>query len=314
MSDKERDTGWIIDIFKVVGAIAGSLSGAAVLFVVIGYTIVLSFIQEMNLYGLANFPREFFMEADLRFLSDVSGFFGDHIIIGSCAFLISFSLSLLSLIYSQRKRVFKWVSLLLTVVLVLITFKLGGFSENRQRFILYAVSTPFLISLIIYLGMNISQLARPGEMVKSSYISFVILFFLLVLSIPVSYGRHIYDLDVYNISAFEYDSKYENASIKKMRDDISKGSGDIYYLMGHTAGKEIFFIATSSPKKMAIIDREAVTFIGIIRNPSGKTQTLRWILAPPIPAAEDKEKTWQPISEKEKTEFEKLFKKGEKGK
>ena len=59
MSDKERDTSWILDIFKVVGAIAGSLSGAAVLFVVIGYTIVLSFIQEMNLYGLANFRASF---------------------------------------------------------------------------------------------------------------------------------------------------------------------------------------------------------------------------------------------------------------
>ena len=179
MSDKERDTGWILDILKVVGAIAGSLSGAAVLFVVIGYTIVLSFIQEMNLYGLANFPREFFMEADLRFLGDVSAFFGDHLILGPCAFLLSFALSLLSLIYSQRKSVFKWVSLLLTIAVVLITFKLGSFPENKQRFILYAVSTPFLISLIIYLGMNINQFTRPGELIKSSYLSFVIFFLLL---------------------------------------------------------------------------------------------------------------------------------------
>ena len=300
MSDKERDASWILDIFKVVGAIAGSLSGAAVFFVVIGYTIVLSFIQEMNLYGLANFPREFFMEADLRFISNASAFFGDHLILGPCAFLISFSLSLLSLIYSQRKMMFKWVSLALTVVVVLITFKLGIFSEDRQRLILYSASTPIFIALIIYLVVNISRLT-------SHYLSFAILFLLLVLSIPISYGRYIYDLDVYSVGDFEYQSKYENDSIKKMRDNIAKGGGEVYYLMGHTAGKEIFFIPTSNPKKMVIIDREAINFIGIVRDPSGKTQTLRWILAPPIPAAEDKEKTWQPISEKEKTEFEKLF-------
>lgn len=305
MSDKERDTSWVLDVFKVIGAIAGSLSGAAVFFVVIGYTIVLSFIQEMNLYGLANFPREFFMEADLRFISDISGFFGDHLILGPCAFLISFSVSLLSLIYSQGKRVFKWVSLVSTIAVVLITFKLAIFSEDGQRFILYAVSTPILIALIVYLAMNINQFARPGELVKSSYLSFVILFLLLVLSIPVSYGRHIYDLDVFSISAFEYQNKYENDSIKKMRDNITKGRGEVYYLMGHTAGKEIFFIPTSSPKRMVIIDREAINFIGIIRDPSGKPQTLRWILASPLPAAE--EKTLKPISGKEKAEFEKLF-------
>ncbi|MBI5326935.1 MAG: hypothetical protein HZB80_01370 [Deltaproteobacteria bacterium] len=90
-----------------------------------------------------------------------------------------------------------------------------------------------------------------------------------------------------------------------MRDNIAKGGGEVYYLMGHTAGKEIFFIPTSNPKRMVIIDREAINFIGIIRNPSGKTQTLRWILASPIPVAE--EKTWQPVSDKEKKEFEKLF-------
>ncbi|MBI3398321.1 MAG: hypothetical protein HY026_03695 [Deltaproteobacteria bacterium] len=307
MYDKEKDTTWLIDVFKVVGAIAGSLSGAAVLFAVIGYIIVLSFIQEMNLYGLANFPREFFMEADLRFISDVSGFFGDHLILGPCAFLISFSASLVSLIYSHKKTMLKWVSLILTVVVVLITFKLGAFSEDGQRFILYAVSTPFLIALIIYLAMNINQFARPGDMVKSSYLSFVILFLLLVLSIPVSYGRHIYDLDVYSISAFEYQNKYENDSIKRMRDNITKGKGEVYYLMGHTAGKEIFFIPTANPKRMVIIDREAIDFIGIIRDPSGKTQTLRRILSPPIPAAEEKEKTLQPVSGKEKKEFEKLF-------
>lgn len=305
MSDKERDTSWVLDVFKVIGAIAGSLSGAAVFFVVIGYTIVLSFIQEMNLYGLANFPREFFMEADLRFISDISGFFGDHLILGPCAFLISFSVSLLSLIYSQGKRVFKWVSLVSTIAVVLITFKLAIFSEDGQRFILYAVSTPILIALIVYLAMNINQFARPGELVKSSYLSFVILFLLLVLSIPVSYGRHIYDLDVFSISAFEYQNKYENDSIKKMRDNITKGRGEVYYLMGHTAGKEIFFIPTSSPKRMVIIDREAINFIGIIRDPSGRPQTLRWILASPLPAAE--EKTLKPISGKEKAEFEKLF-------
>lgn len=305
MSDKERDASWVLDIFKVIGAIAGSLSGAAVLFVVIGYTIVLSFIQEMSLYGLANFPREFFMEADLRFISDISGFFGDHLILGPCAFLISFSASLLFLIYSQGKRVFKWVSLVLTITVVLITFKLAIFSEDGQRFILYAVSTPILIALIVYLAMNINQFARPGELVKSSYISFLILFFLLVLSIPVSYGRHIYDLDVFSISAFEYQNKYENDSIKKMRDNITKGRGEVYYLMGHTAGKEIFFIPTSNPKRMVIIDREAINFIGIIRDPSGKPQTLRWILASPLPAAE--EKTLKPILGKEKAEFEKLF-------
>lgn len=305
MSDKERDTSWVLDIFKVIGAIAGSLSGAAVFFVVIGYTIVLSFIQEMSLYGLANFPREFFMEADLRFISDISGFFGDHLILGPCAFLISFSASLLSLIYSQGKRVFKWVSLVSTIAVVLITFKLAIFSEDGQRFILYAVSTPILIALIAYLAMNINQFARPGELVKSSYISFGILFFLLVLSIPVSYGRHIYDLDVFSISAFEYQNKYENDSIKKMRDNITKGRGEVYYLMGHTAGKEIFFIPTSNPKRMVIIYREAINFIGIIRDPSGRPQTLRWILASPLPAAE--EKKLKSILGKEKAEFEKLF-------
>ncbi|MBI5326936.1 MAG: hypothetical protein HZB80_01375 [Deltaproteobacteria bacterium] len=197
MSDKEKDTTWLIDVFKVVGAVAGSLSGVAVLFAVIGYTIVLSFIQEMNLYGLANFPREFFMEADLQFLSGISTFFSEHLVLGPCIFLFSFSASLLSIIYSHKNRAFKWVSLVLAVAAVLITFKLGSFSENRQRLILYSVSTPVLIALIIYLITNISRLT-------SHYLSFAILFLLLVLSIPISYGRYIYDLNVYSVGDFEY--------------------------------------------------------------------------------------------------------------
>lgn len=319
MSDKERDTGWILDIFKVVGAIAGSLSGAAVLFAVIGYTIVLSFIQEMNLYGLANFPREFFMEADLRFVSDIAAFFGGYFIIGKYhifglgifIFLFSFSSSLLLLIYVQKNRVFKYIPLLLILVVVLITFKLGGFSENRQRIILYAVSTPFLIALIIYLSANISRLTSLEGMERSNYLSFAILFLLLVLSIPISYGRYIYDLDVYSVGDFEYQNKYENDSIKKMRDNIAKGGGEVYYLMGHTAGKEIFFIPTSNPKKMVIIDRAAINFIGIVRNSSGKTQTLRWILSSPIPAQKE---IGQKVSEKEEKALENLFKEIGKGK
>jgi hypothetical protein len=128
---------------------------------------------------------------------------------------------------------------------------------------------------------------------------------LLFLLIPVSYGRYLYDLDVYSINAFEYNSKYDNDSMRRMRNSISKDSGgEIYFVMGHTAGKEIFFIAPSTPKKMIIIDREAVSFLGVVSEP-GKTQTLRRILIPPVRPVLSKE--IKEASEKEQKEFKELF-------
>jgi hypothetical protein len=302
MPDKEKDITWLVDIFKTLGAVAGSLTSLGVLFVVIGYTIVLSFIQEMKLYGLADFPREFFMEADLKF-------FSEHFILGPSISIFFLFLFLLIVIYNQRNRNLKWVLLGLTITLILITSKLAKFPENIQKFILYSVSIPLFVALIVYLVLNVRQLARLGGLRENSYLFFIILFLLLVLSIPISYGRNIYDLNVYSINAFEYDSKYENDSMKEMRDNIAKGGGELYYIMGHTAGKQIFFIASSTPKEMIIIDREAVKFLGIIRNESGRPQTLRWILAPaatPSPP-EQIEKTGKEISKEEKKEYEALF-------
>lgn len=303
MPKKKIDITWFVDIFKAIGTIAGGLASVAVLFVVTGYAIVLSFTREMGFYGLASFPREFFMEANLQFISDLGGFLGkDYNLL---LFIFALASLLLLVISCRRYNLLNLVFMTLAVIALLTTFNLAFFSKNAQKFIIFSMSMPFLAALTVYLAMNIDLFGKNNSSAKNRYISFVILLILFFLSIPISYGRHIYDLDVYNIRSFEYDSKYENNSLKNMRENIMTVSGEAYYLMGHTAGREIFFIAPSYNKEIVIVDRGAITFLKIEGKGPGLHTIRNIINLQPQPFAPMQ--TLQTPSDKEKKELKTLL-------
>jgi hypothetical protein len=176
----------------------------------------------------------------------------------------------------------KWLVYLFVVInlgITYMTLNLGKFSyEGAKKNFIYLVAVPGLIALSVYLIIHIAEIMRPKEWGKNAYGAFFLLFLILLVCIPLAYGRYVFDLPVHLLNGFEYDPAYKTDMMREFRDSVNRGgAGKIYYMMGHTSGKEVFFQAEKPPAQLILFDSEAVKFIRISRE-GHKPMTLRDIL------------------------------------
>lgn len=279
----DKDFGWLINIVKALGALAASLSSLAVIFVIFGYTIVISFLREKDLYGLAYFPREFFMEADLQFLSDFADFFAKHIYSAASLLISVLGISLCLTFYSGKK---KWKNYskdlffaLALIVVFLFALNLENFPDDWKGYVIYSLSLPLVLSLALYLAVNFRQLRTPAALARSRYIILAVLFLLLAFTFPVNYGRFRYDLNVYEVNLLEFEQSYSKSDLfEELRKNISEPGGSRYFLMGHTEGKDIFFLYPSTTRELVMIDSKAMKLIGLSGKKGALIRSLRALL------------------------------------
>ena len=290
------------DWLTIAASITGAIGGIVALFTFTGFIVTLSFINELDLYGIPRFAEEFFKEAGVQFFSDFVVTLGENVLFFP-AFVLIFVI-LLKLATSTReilsrpkkmvgngdslsKKLFSWINekwpvILFVIVNLAITcmmLNLGKFTNqgDRKNFI-FLVAVPGLIALSVYLIIHIAEITHPNEWGENAYGAFLLLFLILMVCIPLTYGRYVFDFPVHFSSGFEYDKDYDSEMMWEFRKSINEGgAGKVFYLMGHTSGKEVFFQAEKPPAKLILFDSEAVKFIRISRR-EGKPMTLRDIL------------------------------------
>lgn len=238
------------DFFAIVVKIIGTFAGFAALFVLLGYTIILTFINKMHLYGLTSFPQEFYKEATLKFVGDMFDCYGRHPYASGAMIILIFAIVFIFVTLKKTttdidNRIAGLAASLCIIVIALITLrlelipeKIGSLSETKRVF-LFMVSMPALIGTFVYLAF------RFGLFIKTPYRFYylaVIFFLCLFISIPVGYGENIFDIEVYPVVGFDYADGVKIESMKALKKDIdTQGNGTLFFLMGHTIDREIFF-------------------------------------------------------------------------
>jgi len=287
MADKKEksiktDSARIVNALKALGVVGGGLS---LFFVVVGYIIVLSYIQAINIYGLASFPREFFMEADFQLFKDLWRFFAYHSYKGFViAVPIVLSSQLLG-IFGEKYDPLKWLLLFLLIVALVPVIYFSNWQTETKEYILYSVCLPLIFSLFLYLVWNFEQSAETKKIKRGRYMLFFVFFFIIFSLLTVAnYGTYFFNIDVHMIDDFDYKPQYASDSLNKIRKDVktkSKKSGMVrYYLLGHTSGKEIFFIVPGYIKKVIMLNKDALTYLKVTsQNIQGLPARLRTIMA-----------------------------------
>ena len=274
------------DFFSIFVKIASSLVGFATLFVLLGYTIILTFINRLQLYGLASFPQEFYKEATLKFVSDLFECYGRHPYFSGAIVIITFAVAFIpakclkSTTSTLNKTVGLFASLciftvmLITLRLDLIADKIHSLSDTKRIYI-FMVSVPFLIGAFCYLALRFSRFVKAPY----RYYYFIMLLFLcLFISIPVGYGDNIFDIEIYPVVGFDYADGVNIQSVKALKKDIeTQGKGTLFFIMGHTTDREIFIDnqSLSPPANMILVERSLIKFLKISRD---KINSLRDIM------------------------------------
>ncbi|MCJ7747641.1 MAG: hypothetical protein MUP27_07850 [Desulfobacterales bacterium] len=258
--------------FKVFGTAIGTLGGFAALFIAFGYITLQSFLSNMELYGLAYFPLQFYKEASVTFLRDIFRFYSEKPIF----MLPAVAICLLPFLFRKVEkdmctsliRFLAISGLLLAGTVVFFTFALGILRNlSLKQIVFNAISLPVIFALFLFLADNFSKLKlkKPFE---NLYVSFLLIFVFLFLSIPVGYGSYLYDVTVFTVSVPECNS--ENTAFGKSPSKRYR----LLYLMGHTSEREVFFDATAPPISVILVDKKLINSIRVEFSKT-QTQTLR---------------------------------------
>lgn len=275
-----QPSGEFIDLkefFTIVVKIVGILAGFAALFVLLGYTIILTFINKMQLYGLTSFPQEFYKEATLKFVGDTFECYGRHPYMSGVIMIVILVIIFVFIKIGKTatnidNRISGFIASLCILTITLITLrlefipeKIGLLSEAKKIF-LFMVSVPILIGIFLYLAFRFSLFVKAPY--RFYYLT-VIFFLGLFISIPVGYGDNIFDIEIYPVVGFDYTDGTNIESVKTLKNDIdTQGKGTLFFLMGHTMDREIFFDNQSltPPAKMILVERSLIKFLKISRD------------------------------------------------
>lgn len=260
------------EFFSVSAKIITALAGFGALYLLFGYTIILSFISTVRLYGLTSFTSDFYKEATINFLGNMLETYADHL-----PFTL-FIISILSALFisfkyygAKLKRlhiIFEILLLVVTLGINLCTLRLGYLYDdfytihNARELFLFGISVPFLLLLIYFLAVNFKKFyAGP----YTYYYVISLLTAVLFLGIPISYGENIFDLVLYPVVGLELNSE-KSEVINRLNASINEqGSIPLFYFMGYSTDKLIIFDnqTLSTPAKMIILNKDTVKYINI---------------------------------------------------
>jgi hypothetical protein len=276
----------LTDFFSIAVKIISVLIGFASLFVLFGYTIIFSFIDKVKLYGITTFPQEFYKEAAIKFFVNMLETYGEHL----CFFtgmIILFILSVaVTCFYTDKiNQKFKNGSsifcVLIIMTVIMLTLNLNKFPdkliglEDTDHMFLFMVSLPVCFGILFYLALHFHSFMASSY---GYYYLMVLMFLGLFLSIPIAYGKTIFDVEVFSIKEIDYAETTKIDSLINLKKKIySEEPTTLFFLMGHTTDKEIFFDCegAKTPAQMIIMERSLIKFMKVLKT---DTRTLRQIL------------------------------------
>ncbi len=276
----------LTDFFSIAVKIISVLVGFASLFILFGYTIILSFIDKVKLYGITTFPQEFYKEAAIKFFVNMLEIYGEHLWLFT-AMLILFILSTtVTCFYPDKinqkvRNVISLFGVLFIMAVIMLTLKLDKFPdkligmEDPDHMFLFMVSLPACFGILFYLALNFRIFMARSY---GYYYLMVLMFVGLFLSIPIAYGKTIFDVEVFSIKGIDYAEATKIESLINLKKKInSEEPTTLFFLMGHTTDKEIFFDCegAKTPAKMIIMERSLIKFMKVLKT---DTRTLREIL------------------------------------
>jgi len=272
------------EFFSVIAKIAGTLVSLAALFVLLGYIIVLSFINDKELYGLASFTQEFYKDAAITFMEDIFLTYGEHPLwLGFMVFLIvTIALGLKSFFDSEKARTLKYLAIatrilvsIFVIVVIILTLRLHDLPKtfmfiNKSkvyefdRVFLFMVSMPILASLFLYLALKFGEFLKNPKDYKYYFVT--MLFLGMFVAIPVTYGNTIFDIDVFHVIGFD-SSDNTLESLNKLKKEIDTQQSTVFFIMGHATDKVIFlnYENQTSLPKIILLDKSLIKFLKVVQ-------------------------------------------------
>lgn len=303
---------------SLIGIGAGALGGFTGLVLGFGYITITCFLTSVKLYGLAEFPLQFYREASVRFLSETIGFYSSHWYM----ILLVIGILLIPIVHIVKKRrkenkgstrydsLIRYLRILCQIILllvILLTWSLHKIKINTgstikfNALMFFAISIPVLVALFLYLLFNYKykefDYKRPH---RTPYGIFFLSFILLFISIPVGYGSSIYDIYLYEVDVPECDE------VDVFREPSAEGI-DLLYLMGHTSGREIFSYVTDIPPRLILVNKESIKSISVKYKPNPEMSIRK--LFSRLPISELKPKETKEVTKEEEEEWYKQEKK-----
>jgi hypothetical protein len=270
------------EFFSLIAKLVGFLIGAAGLFMLFGYTITFSFISSLQLSGLTSFQQEFYKDVVLTFVADIFKSYAEHPVWFVALFvLIS---EMVYLLFKSRQKMgsvlgktlfmkvtvgaaLRWLAAAVLIAVIAATLNLNELPDKYRvitdirKLVLFVLAMPSLVLSFLYLVFKFNEFIQQ----PFRYYYFVVLLCLgLLVSIPVSYGENIFNIDLFHIVGIDYDAK--NDSLDSLKQDINtQGGGELFYFMGNTSDRDVIIDnhALSPPLKIILVDRSLVKYLRI---------------------------------------------------
>ena len=309
---------------SLIAIIVGALGGFAALLLGFGYITITCFLSSVKLYGLAEFPLQFYREASVRLLSETIGFYSkkDLYLSHWYMILLVIVILLIPIVHRTRKKrkknkgstrydsLIRYPRILYQIIVffvILLTWYLQKIKVNTgstikfSELMFFAISIPVLIALFLYLLFNYkykeSDYKKPF---RTPYGVFFLACILLFISIPVGYGSSIYDIYLYEVDIPECDE------VNVFREPSAKDF-DLLYLMGHTSGREIFSYVTDTPPRLILVNSESIKSITVKYKPNPEMSIRK--LFSKLPESELEPKEAKGLNKEEEDEWYKQEKK-----
>ena len=251
--------------FKIIAAIVSFFGGTAAVFIAFGYITLLSCVSKVHLYGLFNFNSQYYKEAFITFLHDLSDYFSGHLIRLLIALIIACSSlwvpSLLSIIRLSKplRKKGRLLAIFSSIYVIFLTLSLDYF-ENifhtdfvGAKNIFYLISLPVMATIVFFIFKNY-EIIYSKEFPKSYVISFLLIFVALFISIPIGYGTYLYKLPIFESEAPELVENVELVAFQKSNKEENK----LFYFMGQLSDKDIYFDLTDDNNKKIILVEKAL--------------------------------------------------------
>jgi hypothetical protein len=292
---QRQESRWL-EILKIIGTVSGMVGGAAGVFAIVGYVIILAFANETGIYGRTNFTQQLPFESLFSALFDWLKFSGNS----SPHFLALLGMSMLVLVVflpdflkkpDPPKASFRdYPQMILTILGVavglLMIVAIGQYDIRQPRetfigkidhYLLYSVALPLLGGLLVLLVSRFKKAypktdaaAEPPVAARRWYGATACVFTAVLLLVPFMYGTAFYDLPLQKMRAPIFvDSLLNNRVGSMFPNDFTS------FYFGQAADQCLFLTNDQSLNgwKIRTIPKDQVRSIELLR--SAEDLTLR---------------------------------------
>jgi hypothetical protein len=294
---QRQESRWL-EALKIIGTITGMVGGAAGVFAIVGYVIILAFANETGIYGRTNFTQQLPFESLFSAIFDWLKFSGNsapHFLALLTTSMLILAVFLPDLLKKREPSKSKasgrdYPLMILTILGVavglLMIVAIGQYDLRQPRetfigridhYLLYSIALPLLGALFILLISRYKKAypkseagAEPPVAARRWYGATSCVFTAVLLLVPFMYGTAFYDLPLQKMRAPIFADSLLNSHVGSMfPNDFTS------FYFGQAADQCLFLTNDQSLNgwKIRTIPKEQVRSIELLR--SNEDLTLR---------------------------------------